>query len=978
MSRAELHDIEVSDVSEVPTLTESIIAVETNQPIPVDEKKMENVSKFIEDNYSFLREVENSIQRKEKEDKRVKRMPTKPQDLKKNWKETFKGKEDQNPRKVLEIPKTIDQVPIVSTNTTSSSNDAVLKKYTDMAVQYNQRISALTEMIERIRHEKEKLMHENSMTISDQAVDSSTKYRDFPMMVNSTGRTRGSSSSDMSKLSDLKSNSHELEEIFDKNRLNENTGIMKKKNNNLESNKFIGLSRDSGISMSRPVTSADQRDSPVVVNSTEKRQDFEPMLKDIPRISQNQNTKDYLDPEMFKRRPPTSITRFSPELLNEEGHELSTIVEVETPVTSKLNVSGKFGKSDSAPIFNELTRFPTFEEFEEKKNEVEADLDLSGVMAELKRRNILPDYQTDNSVEQKSVCSEKEVTKDLEELLSLVGLNAASKFGTIQDFTKEKSGSKIEGENLAKSGNLESDPFGERGPSKVITELMKRNLLPNSESGEAHKSVDDTELNEFLSSFGIPIEKFASLKDYVLQQHGSEMTKQRDGLGESTNTKDLNKTTEQTLGLLAKVMAELKKKNMFPSQTDQSIKSICSGKDISRDLEEFMSKVGVPVKDFTPIREFAKQTNVSGIILSELEATKSSEKRSNITEYEVDSEDEKITSKNDKNEVMGIPKSPKKLAFSSRISSGDKTSPRRKQNNKKQGSLTESSSGLSGVQALRRSDESSTTRDIPNITDELLNDLKDSLKKLGLKWAANMLEKSHIQKNSQLSSNSSLNLSSPEDASPKLNNERNSGTAMSLISDTVTSDMSTSDGALKGSNLKDFILNELKKKSSRSNKTSTDTSLESTLTNQFLLSILSTKEDLKMTMMNKTECSTTSEGTGGLRTSTPVQSNANSKLQNSSDKSKANSMDSSQGLFSGESKLSSVRGDDRSNNKHCMESLVVPDLHLDLARYQTGSSNGSSPDNAALQSTTSTQYNFNENNKRKPIKRSNQQPNVPQ
>lgn len=271
------------DVSDLTTPNDSILNVETNKPI-YDGQKLSSVSRLIEDNYSILEEVNDLIAQHSRSEH--------------NSGEASSAK-------------------AVSTN-------SLMLRYATMSQTYNDRIHSLNNMIKVIRAEKQSLMHENGISnVTTSERDTSTKYKDFGPLA----RTITPSGSDMSTDGEILSGSHQ---------------IKKAQATRLGTNKVIGLSRDSGISMSRPVTSTDVREQP-------DERTFEPMLKDIPKAR-------VLEVEVpVMKRPPNSITRYSPEAIQAPGHDLSTIIEVETSATVPVG--------SQEPMPPELKKFPTMEEF---------------------------------------------------------------------------------------------------------------------------------------------------------------------------------------------------------------------------------------------------------------------------------------------------------------------------------------------------------------------------------------------------------------------------------------------------------------------------------------------------------------------------------------------------------------------------------------------------------------------------------------
>jgi anastral spindle 1 len=119
----------------------------------------------------------------------------------------------------------------------------------------------------------------------------------------------------------------------------------------------FGVSKDSGISMSRPVTSSDIRDSPDVrITSEEKENVFQPIT--FKESTKGLRVKIMAEGDQKKAKPPLSLKSFSPQIEKQhEPHELSTIAEIETPSASKVNLI-----TDDLAMSG-LHSFPHFEEY---------------------------------------------------------------------------------------------------------------------------------------------------------------------------------------------------------------------------------------------------------------------------------------------------------------------------------------------------------------------------------------------------------------------------------------------------------------------------------------------------------------------------------------------------------------------------------------------------------------------------------------
>lgn len=183
------------------------------------------------------------------------------------------------------------------------------------------RIAELTELINRVREEKQRLLEVTLSSTSETGLQS-TEYLELPECSESNKKidpieTGVNSKKDKAKLTPL-SKTH-----------------------------AIGDSRDSGIYDSRPATAQGERT------------DVEPDSRTSPEQPSKQR----------KQKPPPTIQRFSPQLTEAEPiHELSTILEVETPATSRINAAQNAGESANAPQSPPQIAFPTFEQYVKQNN----------------------------------------------------------------------------------------------------------------------------------------------------------------------------------------------------------------------------------------------------------------------------------------------------------------------------------------------------------------------------------------------------------------------------------------------------------------------------------------------------------------------------------------------------------------------------------------------------------------------------------
>ncbi|XP_039495429.1 uncharacterized protein LOC120454299 isoform X1 [Drosophila santomea] len=211
-------------------------------------------------------------------------------------------------------------------STSDESSARNMERYAQLTENCTQRIAELTELITKVREEKQRLV-EVTLTSNSDGERQSTEYFELP-----TGqqRTRCRTLSDRSD-SQTPSTSEALP---------------------LQKHKPTAASRDSGIADSRPITAQGQ----VCV-------DMEPIS--LGSSTQNNTARGRM------KAPPATIRRYSPQLNAEDlAHELSTITEVETPGQSNIVAATPLHKP-----------FPSFDQYAR-----ELQLDLSRLDADQSQR----------------------------------------------------------------------------------------------------------------------------------------------------------------------------------------------------------------------------------------------------------------------------------------------------------------------------------------------------------------------------------------------------------------------------------------------------------------------------------------------------------------------------------------------------------------------------------------------------------------
>ncbi|XP_022211484.2 uncharacterized protein LOC111066865 [Drosophila obscura] len=295
-------------------------------------ERVERVQAFIQDNRSFVDELEDTMrsqqQQQQQQDKESsmqafdqiwnKRLANKVvPDTARTTKETAKRHKERSRERVQPRPSSSrssssrkSATPAAPAKRTTPSAveksdkqapdqepaDLQIERYAQLTENCTHRIAELTELITKVREEKQRLV-EVTLTSASDGERQSTEYFDLP-----PGQTQPQ------RDTQRQPRSRTLSERSD------NTTPSTSEALPLIKHKPMGASRDSGISESRPITALGQ------VNV-----ELEPPLS-------TQSTT-----QRRGRAPPATIRRYSPQLDAEDlAHELSTIAEVETPGQSHI------------------------------------------------------------------------------------------------------------------------------------------------------------------------------------------------------------------------------------------------------------------------------------------------------------------------------------------------------------------------------------------------------------------------------------------------------------------------------------------------------------------------------------------------------------------------------------------------------------------------------------------------------------------
>lgn len=324
MSRNSIDQLGISSVSTVATPNSSVIdgtanastqrqlatsgSSETDQSSSleiikrpaIDEQKMEQLQQFIADNHNLVEELNNSL--------KSLKMPPNESDQRKMenvWMEILKDNQKQtkhtDPSKSVVVisqndPKQPESILKPSTKSQPKQTD-LITKYDELTATCAKRITDLNSMIFKVREEKQKLL-ENTLSSAGSLISGQIPRENFTEYLDFAQQQNQNQQGDTSQGSDIKSLQTPSPEYSSSSGAAAVAGIIANPPALLHS-KQIGISKDSGVGASRPVTSSDFRDSPefkpsesinasAANKSTDagalpKADSFEPMLKDIPR-----------------------------------------------------------------------------------------------------------------------------------------------------------------------------------------------------------------------------------------------------------------------------------------------------------------------------------------------------------------------------------------------------------------------------------------------------------------------------------------------------------------------------------------------------------------------------------------------------------------------------------------------------------------------------------------------------------------------
>lgn len=326
MSRTSIEQLGVSSSTSIETPADSIINVTGNcstEEHSVNDERLTKLQQFIADNHSLLTEMERAMHR----DAVPKTTPRQSDAVGKVWVDTLQQnrvRKVKDRRAVASQPSetvTVVPKPILKNVTEKSRSQQsptavgdeakMTRLYAQLTENCNQRFAELNDKINKVRREKQMLLEG---TLSPGAAAAAVQRRPIQSQSHSLS---SSSDRDMpsSEYCSFKLKTLLAEDDYDSGGRKKNADKTGDDAMGLSQSKHIGLSRDSGICTSRPVTSSDMRDSPDIrtIKFDQKQQadskqmdgnvgthavaantvmdaklmakSFEPLLKDIPKYN---------------------------------------------------------------------------------------------------------------------------------------------------------------------------------------------------------------------------------------------------------------------------------------------------------------------------------------------------------------------------------------------------------------------------------------------------------------------------------------------------------------------------------------------------------------------------------------------------------------------------------------------------------------------------------------------------------------------
>lgn len=500
MSRSSIDNLPESNVSDVTTPNESIINNPTNMSLEipaVDAEHIKRLRNMINESQSFVSDIDKSTSTSSTEQEsilEIQRILEKSRMKKKNQEMVQIKKSNLNQSNL----KGKIQPATSSTPQVSNYDAELMKKYNLLTENCSKRIDELSDLIKKVRNEKRQLIDTHSFSSSGGPVHS-TEYLDLP----NTGGT-ATDQLESNRVFDV------AKPLQSTDRTSQRTGRVSQ----IAENRNLAASCDSGIGASRPVTSSDVHGSPDI-RPPSGQLNFEPIIKDTLKPIPTINVVDeVVTRDVEKKRPPVSI-RFNPQMEENPPHELSTIIEVDTPATSKLNTSNLTHFRKSSPEKLQYQKFLGFSDYA-KHLDVTAksisDTDQgSGLLKDALQVSDIQNLEYQGFVSKPPECSnfeDSEINKDLQkesdsqsslpdvvaELKKRNVLDRSFQIGPESPTPLDDIIAGMEIQNIS-SANEQSPPKSISQPTKVIEKTTKKSKKSPIKSPSKNKLINQSSLS---------------------------------------------------------------------------------------------------------------------------------------------------------------------------------------------------------------------------------------------------------------------------------------------------------------------------------------------------------------------------------------------------------------------------------------------------------------------------------------------------
>ncbi|XP_005185028.2 uncharacterized protein LOC101901365 [Musca domestica] len=510
----------------------------------------------------------------------------------------------------------------LSDDINKSESDSQIARYAQLTENCTHRIAELTELINRVREEKQRLLEVTLSSVSDNGRQS-TEYLELPEGKSRTSNHNEGESSVASSTEEVTAATLKSATSLDA----KNQPIQLSK---MDKNHPIAASQDSGIADSRPIT------------AQEHRHDLEP-------ISQT-STESHSAVQQRKTKPPPTLRRFSPQFREEDlVHELSTILEVDTPVNSRINTAASQKSEEQITVAREMepasaaqqshqpVAFPTFEEYVQRMNlditqlnDEQSSLlqsEFSHFIEDMQRSRLngkeLPsppqytEFPSINGYLNQSKSDVADQTEAVEDSLAQLRINdlKPQRFPAVREYVKQKHKEKAESGGPTTSPDDEQQLLLDTESLENITDIVTNtNTESESASLDIEKELKQRKILKHSFRYTKPKDVFSSTAHHDVGEFYQDLMGCESGI-EKLSTSEATTTTQLETDLKRMVNQWSKENNEKPQY--QSLSSTTSSSAIeklakSTSLDETSNENGRPLnlRDFLK-RELLKHPNFS-------------------------------------------------------------------------------------------------------------------------------------------------------------------------------------------------------------------------------------------------------------------------------------------------------------------------------------------------------------------------------